>query len=155
MKYNDVHIRAISQEMTQSSIAKIHLKITYLTFHSNFTGTNELKFIPWELVYRIPVNTVELQNIHIKINKYSLLMHGITIKSPGKFLLNEQYVFVGGNISFLVCYHVVQENQLQNAFEDYHFPCSCLLSDRYFPGWQFWMNLLARGVSWSRNLRPC
>ena len=35
------------------------------------------------------------------INKYSLLMHCIKIKSPAKFLLNEQYVFVGGNISFL------------------------------------------------------
>ena len=34
-------------------------------------------------------------------NKYSLLMHCIKIKSPAKFLLNEQYVFVGGNIYFL------------------------------------------------------
>ena len=34
-------------------------------------------------------------------DKYSLLMHCIKIKSPVKFLLNEQYVFVGGNISFL------------------------------------------------------
>ena len=33
--------------------------------------------------------------------KYSLLMHCIKIKSPAKFLLNEQYVFVGGNIYFL------------------------------------------------------
>ena len=35
------------------------------------------------------------------LDKYSLLMHCIKIKSPAKFLLNEQYVFVGGNISFL------------------------------------------------------
>ena len=34
-------------------------------------------------------------------NKYRLLMHCIKIESPAKFLLNEQYVFVGGNISFL------------------------------------------------------
>ena len=34
-------------------------------------------------------------------DKYSLLMHCIKIKSPVKFLLNELYVFVGGNISFL------------------------------------------------------
>ena len=33
--------------------------------------------------------------------KYSLLMHCIKIKSRAKSLLNEQYVFVGGNISFL------------------------------------------------------
>ena len=34
-------------------------------------------------------------------DKYSLLMHCIKIKSSAKFLLIEQYVFVGGNISFL------------------------------------------------------
>ena len=34
-------------------------------------------------------------------HKYSLLMHCIKIKSPAKSLLNEQYVFVGGNIYFL------------------------------------------------------
>ena len=43
MKSNDIHIRAISQEMPQKSITKIHLKITYLKFHSNFPGANELK----------------------------------------------------------------------------------------------------------------
>ena len=35
------------------------------------------------------------------VNKYSSLMHCIKIKSPAKSLLNEQYVFVGGNIYFL------------------------------------------------------
>ena len=39
--------------------------------------------------------------VHTMSDKYSLLMHCIKIKSPAKFLLNEQYVFVGGNISFL------------------------------------------------------
>ena len=34
-------------------------------------------------------------------NKFSLLMHCIKIESPAKSLLNEQYVFVGGYISFL------------------------------------------------------
>ena len=34
--------REISQEMPQPSIAKICLKITYLNFHSNFPGVNEL-----------------------------------------------------------------------------------------------------------------
>ena len=39
---------------------------------------------------------------HLTFNdKYSLLMHCIKIKSPVKFLLNEQYVFVGGNMSLL------------------------------------------------------
>ena len=34
-------------------------------------------------------------------DKYSLLMHCIKIKSRAKSLLNEQYVFVVENISFL------------------------------------------------------
>ena len=36
------HIRTISLEMPQPSITKICLKITYLKFHSNFSGANEL-----------------------------------------------------------------------------------------------------------------
>ena len=40
-------------------------------------------------------------SVHPMSDKYSLLMHCIKIKSPAKFLFNEQYVFVGGNISFL------------------------------------------------------
>ena len=43
MKSSDIHIRAISLEMPQPSITKICLKSTYLKFHSNFPGTNELK----------------------------------------------------------------------------------------------------------------
>ena len=40
---NDIHIRTISQEIPQPSIAKIRLKITYLKFYWNFPGANELK----------------------------------------------------------------------------------------------------------------
>ena len=43
MKSSDIHIRAISEEMPKPSITKICLKITYLKFHSNFPGANELK----------------------------------------------------------------------------------------------------------------
>ena len=42
MKFSDIHIRAISQEMPQPSITKICLKITCLKYHSNFQGVNEL-----------------------------------------------------------------------------------------------------------------
>ena len=42
LKSSDIHSRAISQEMPQPSITKIHWKITYLKFHSNFPGANEL-----------------------------------------------------------------------------------------------------------------
>ena len=45
MKSSDIHIRAILQEMPQSSITKIILKIACLKFHSNFPGSNELTFL--------------------------------------------------------------------------------------------------------------
>ena len=40
VKSCDIHIRAISQEMPQPSLTKIHLTITYIKFHSNFPGGN-------------------------------------------------------------------------------------------------------------------
>ena len=39
---SDIHLRSISQEIPQPSITKICLKITYLNFHSNSPGVNEL-----------------------------------------------------------------------------------------------------------------
>ena len=42
LKSSDIDSRAISQEMHQPSITKIHLKITCLKFHSNFPGAYEL-----------------------------------------------------------------------------------------------------------------
>ena len=42
MKSSGIHIRAISQEMPQPPVTTISLKITWLTFHSNFPGANEL-----------------------------------------------------------------------------------------------------------------
>ena len=42
VKSSDNHIRATSQEIPQPSNTKIHLKITYIKFHSNFPGANEL-----------------------------------------------------------------------------------------------------------------
>ena len=46
LKSSDIHSRAISQDMPQPAITKIRLKITYLKFHSNFPGANEL-MISW------------------------------------------------------------------------------------------------------------
>ena len=57
-------------------------------------------------IHRWPVSSCT------KANKYSLLMHCIKIKSPAKFLLNEQYVFVGGNISFLCVLSPKRHSQL-------------------------------------------
>ena len=41
VQWHHVNIRAISQEMSQSSVTEICLKITYLKFQSNFPGANE------------------------------------------------------------------------------------------------------------------
>ena len=35
MKSSDIHVRAISQAMSQPSVTKIRLNITYIKFHSN------------------------------------------------------------------------------------------------------------------------
>ena len=42
VKSSDIHIRAISQEIPQPAITKIHLKITNLKFNSNFPGAKKL-----------------------------------------------------------------------------------------------------------------
>ena len=47
VKSSDINIRAISQEMPQPSTTKIHLKMTYLKFHSRFSGGNELIVRQW------------------------------------------------------------------------------------------------------------
>ena len=41
-RFSDNHLRVISQETPQSSIAKISLKIAHLKFHSNLPGVNEV-----------------------------------------------------------------------------------------------------------------
>ena len=53
----DIRLRAISQEMPWPSINKICLKITYLNFHSNFPGANELKdpCFPQILISELPL----------------------------------------------------------------------------------------------------
>ena len=38
----DIHLKASSQEILQSSISEIIWKIKYLKYHSNFPGANEL-----------------------------------------------------------------------------------------------------------------
>ena len=61
---SDILIRAISQEMPQTSISKVHLKITYLKFHSNFPGANEL-------MNRGP-GTQQLQGIMLSVQQSNL-----------------------------------------------------------------------------------
>ena len=54
VKSSDIHIRAISQEMSQPSISNIFLKSTCLKLHSNFPGANEL--IHWGLMIHVSLN---------------------------------------------------------------------------------------------------
>ena len=44
VRSSGIHLRAILQEIPQSSVTEISLKITYLKFCSNFPGANELIF---------------------------------------------------------------------------------------------------------------
>ena len=42
---SDHQLKAISQEIPQPSITKVSLKITYITFHANLPGANELNHV--------------------------------------------------------------------------------------------------------------
>ena len=42
IRSSDIHLRSILWKVSQPSIIEISLKITYLKFHSNFPGVNEL-----------------------------------------------------------------------------------------------------------------
>ena len=59
------------------------------------------KLLNNEFTFHLTVIPTQHHGMRTRSYKYSLLMHCIKIKSPVKFLLNEQYVFVGGNIYFL------------------------------------------------------
>ena len=67
----------------------------------------------WSYWFHTYVQTHAYSHVHrhtqIIQYKYSLLMHCIKIKSRAKSLLNEQYVFVGGNISFLCMLSCISE----------------------------------------------
>ena len=45
VRSNDIHLRTISQEISQLPITEISFKITYLKFRSNLSGTSELIII--------------------------------------------------------------------------------------------------------------
>ena len=70
---SDIYSSAISQEMPQPSITKIHLKTTYRKFHSNFLGANDLTLISVLLwyqrfvsIWRLYLVTVEIPIMEIK-----------------------------------------------------------------------------------------
>ena len=52
VRYCIIHLRAISQMIPQPSIMKISLTMTYLKFHLNLPGVNELIwYLPWVVVF--------------------------------------------------------------------------------------------------------
>ena len=72
----------------------------------------EINFVYFETNIRLSRAAGHWNGLFVWItlaNKYSLLMHCIKIKSRAKSLLNEQYVFVGGNISFLCVLSCISE----------------------------------------------
>ena len=70
---NDIHIRAISQEMCQPSITEIHLKMTYLNIHSIFQGANELT-----LTCTLPTYRQQQPNYQIYHYKFQSLCKHLT-----------------------------------------------------------------------------
>ena len=75
VKSSDIHIWAISQEMSQSSITKICLTITCLKCYSNSPGANKLNV--WSVFLRVDIHSERyVGNIaHININSIALPMH--------------------------------------------------------------------------------
>ena len=94
MKSSDIHHRAISQEMPQPSITKISLKITYLKFHSNFPGVNELV-----LTFSIPVTAHSIpgapgrRNLNQERNPSSVMgrAHSIALSNRVPGTLNRRH----------------------------------------------------------------
>ena len=94
MKSSNIRIRAISQEMPQPSLTKIHLKITCLKFHSNFPGPNELTLkCHWLLRFALKEN----QYICISHCQYYrvLLLMTWWVKEPGHQLAWYWTIFPG------------------------------------------------------------
>ena len=88
VKFSDIHIRAISQERPQPSIPKIHLEITYLKFHTNYPGANELS-AAYRHVCSLSIPDLQMYIIfRLDIFKY-IFWHqnyGIFIQISPKFL---------------------------------------------------------------------
>ena len=62
MRSYDIFLRTISQEMPPPSITKIRLKITYMKFHLNVPGANELKTLKLGQVRVLMDNNSDLSN---------------------------------------------------------------------------------------------
>ena len=69
------------------------------------------EMVEMHIYFHVSLNKfiMTMDNFYNIIYKYSLLMHCIKIKSRAKSLSNEQYVFVGGNISFLCVLSCISE----------------------------------------------
>ena len=52
-KSSDIQLREISKEKPQSSITKVNLKNSYLNFHSNLPGANELNSTDWKSIHTV------------------------------------------------------------------------------------------------------
>ena len=109
MKSSEVNIRAISQEMPQSSTTEI-LKITYLKFHSNFPGGNELSHqsisytVTFHILYETPVQKLLYNQIYPVYNIRDL--KGYLTKSLSNFDSLYNVTFLG-EVDCLIYAHLV------------------------------------------------
>ena len=55
VRSSGIHLSAISTEIPQPSVTEISSKITYLNFHSNFPGANELIPTVFSSVHPVPL----------------------------------------------------------------------------------------------------
>ena len=65
VRFRDIWLRGISQEITQPSVTKVSLKIDYPKFHLNLPGANKLSFIHL-LIY---ISILSTSVIHLCIFK--------------------------------------------------------------------------------------
>ena len=76
VRSSDIQWKAISLKVVQSLITKIGLKITYLKFHSNLKGANELRATTLMVWYSITI-----QRLFLSL-KYQQLCYQVSI--PGR-----------------------------------------------------------------------
>ena len=119
MKSNDIHIRAISQEMPQPWITKISLKVTCLKFNSNYPGANELAIWCWnQTILGNPGQHLGCWCPGVTISPAAILLIMWDYKHPLYFDVKDWYLQQMGISQFQmrphwVCNHFIpQESQV-------------------------------------------
>ena len=115
IKSSDVHISAISQAMPQPSIIQIHLKITYIKFHSNFPGASEMIIIYSHMQRLFTIRyAISLTNIEMKSSEklkgvywFNLIHLSACMSVCGQNCVHSVSSILAGSISYL---HTLSSN---------------------------------------------